>query len=122
MNICAKSRLHANIYLAVIQSGLLTLAVILVTNGSPIRETEEEVSAEYRLNYLHPCMKNEDIFNDTVLLLEDLEQKFLNLKTNYVSKNYFTFQLAIQISNTVGQIGLCFESRRNFEIFSEKKN
>ena len=67
-------------------------------------------------------MKNEDIFNDTVLLLEDLEQKFLNLKTNYVSKNYFTFQLAIQISNTVGQIGLCFEFRRNFEIFSEKKN
>ena len=59
---------------------------MLVTNGSPIRETEEEVSSEYRPNYLHPCLKNEDIFNDTVLLLDDLEHKFLNLKTNYVSK------------------------------------
>ena len=67
-------------------------------------------------------MKNEDIFNDTVLLLEDLEQKFLNLKTNYVSKNLFTFSLfnlqSKYISNAVGSIILCSQFRRNFEMFS----
>ena len=80
------SKLYFAVIQSVIQLGIFTLTAVLVTNGSPIRETEEEVSSEYRPNYLHPCLKNEDIFNDTVLLLDDLEHKFLNLKTNYVSK------------------------------------
>ena len=44
-------------------------------------------------------MKNEDIFNDTVLLLNDLEQKFLNLKTNYVSKKQLSLHFLNQQSN-----------------------